>query len=231
MAVGSGPHDSMSIANSLSIAKFVLIAKSAFVAAVLAMAAVITAPSVKAQSGDPLSTDSILRDPAIKVLGNPKGDVTIVAYFDYNCPYCRSIDPLLHKIARDDGRIRLVFKDWPILGRASVHAARLALAARYQGKYAEAHAALISARGRLTEDRVAAALAQAGIDVGRAQRDLATRGKEIDALLARNAEQASALGFRGTPAFIVGKFRVPGSIDEENFRKAIAETRAAAKQK
>jgi len=223
MAVGSGPHDSMRIANVFRTA--------ALVAAVIAMAAVTTAPPVKAQTADPLSTDSILRDPDIKVLGNPKGDVTIVEYFDYNCPYCRSIDPVLHKIAREDGRIRLVFKDWPILGSASVQAARLALAAKYQGKYAEAHAALISAKGRLTEDRVLAALAQAGIDVGRAQRDLAARGKEIDALLARNEEQASALGFRGTPSFIVGKFRVPGVLSEENFKKAIADARAAAKQK
>ena len=203
---------------------------TALVAAVFTIAALATAPPATAQAADPLSTDKVLRDPDIQVLGNPKGDVTIVAYFDYNCPYCRSIDPVLHKIARDDGRIRLVFKDWPILGSASVHAARFALAAKYQGKYAEAHAALISANGRLTESRVSEALAKAGIDVDRARRDLAARGKEIDALLARNNEQATALGFRGTPAFIVGKFRVPGALDEENFKQAIADSRAAAKQ-
>ncbi len=201
-------------------------------AALLAVAllAATQAPSAQAQSADPLSTDNVLRDPEVQVLGNPKGDVTIVAYSDYNCPYCRKIDPVLHKVARDDGRIRLVFKDWPILGKASVHAARLALAAKYQGKYAEAHTALISAPGRLSEANIAGVLARAGIDVERANRDLAARGKEIDALLARNNEQATALGFRGTPAFIVGKFRVPGALDEENFKKAIADSRAAAKQ-
>ncbi|MDP2411101.1 MAG: DsbA family protein [Pseudolabrys sp.] len=203
---------------------------AALLAALLAVV-VTAAPPAQAQAADPLSTDNILRDPDIQVLGNPKGDVTIVEYFDYNCPYCRKIEPVLHKIARDDGRIRLVFKDWPILGKASVHAARFALAAKYQGKYAEAHTALISATGRLSEANIPAVLAKAGIDVERAKRDLAARGQEIDALLARNNEQATALGFRGTPAFIVGKFRVPGALDEENFKQAIADSRAAAKQK
>lgn len=206
-----------------------------FLAAMLAVTAVATVqmPQAKAQSADqdPLSTENILRDPGIPVMGNPKGDITIVEYFDYRCPYCKKVNPVLQKIVHDDGHIRLVFKDWPVFGDVSVYAARLGLAAKYQNKYAQAHEALISVKEKLSEANVQTTLAQAGIDVDRAQRDLAANRKEIDALLARNHEQAVALEFQGTPAFIIGNFRVPGALDEANFKRAIADSRAAAKRK
>lgn len=206
-----------------------------FLAAMLAVTAVATVqmPQAKAQSADqdPLSTESILRDPGIPAMGNPKGDITIVEYFDYRCPYCKKVNPVLQKIVHDDGHIRLVFKDWPVFGDVSVYAARLGLAAKYQNKYAQAHEALISVKEKLSEANVQTTLAQAGIDVDRAQRDLAANRKEIDVLLARNHEQAVALEFQGTPAFIIGNFRVPGALDEANFKRAIADSRAAAKRK
>jgi len=205
-----------------------------FLAAMLAVTAIATVqmPQAKAQSADqnPLSTESILRDPGIPAMGNPKGDITIVEYFDYRCPYCKKVNPVLQKVVKDDGHIRLVFKDWPVFGDVSVYAARLGLATKYQNKYAQAHEALISAKEKLTEANVQTTLAQAGIDVARAQRDLATNSKEIDGLLARNHEQAVGLEFQGTPAFIIGKFRVPGALDEVNFKRAIADSRAAAKR-
>ena len=98
-----------------------------------------------------LSRDSVLRDPEIPALGNPKGDVTIVEYFDYQCPYCRKVDPELMRVAQEDGKVRVVFKDWPIFGAASTYAAKMALASKYQNKYPEAHKALISAKSKLTE--------------------------------------------------------------------------------
>jgi len=206
-----------------------------FLAAMLAVTAFasLQIPQAKAQSADqdPLSTENILRDPGIPVMGNPKGDITIVEYFDYRCPYCKKVNPVLQKIVRDDGHIRLVFKDWPVFGDVSVYAARLGLAAKYQNKYPQAHEALISVTEKLSEANVQTILAQAGIDVDRAQRDLAANRKEIDALLSRNHEQAVALEFQGTPAFIIGKFRVPGALDEANFKRAIADSRAAAKRK
>lgn len=206
-----------------------------FLAAMLAVTAVATVQmqQAKAQSAnqDPLSTESILRDSSIPAEGNPKGDITIVEYFDYRCPYCKTVNPVLQKLVHDDGRIRLVFKDWPVFGDVSIYAARLGLAAKYQNKYAQAHEALISMKEKLSEANVQTALAQAGIDVDRAQRDLATNQKAIDAILARNHAQAVALEFQGTPAFIIGNFRVPGALDEANFKQAIADSRAAAKRK
>lgn len=206
-----------------------------FLAAMLVFtaAATLQPPKANAQSAneDPLSSESILRDPGIPVEGNPKGDITIVEYFDYRCPYCKKVNPVLQQVIQDDGHVRLVFKDWPVFGDVSIYAARLGLAAKYQNKYAQAHEALISVKEKLSEENVQTTLARAGIDVDRAQRDLAVNQKEIDAILARNHEQATALGFEGTPAFIIGHFRVPGALDEANFKRAIAAARAAAKIK
>jgi len=119
-------------------------------------------------------------------------------------------------------------KDWPILGPVSVVAARMALASKYQDKFTQAHAALIGVNSKLTEPRIRELLAGAGIDVDRLDRDLAANAKAIDAILARNNDQATAFGFNGTPSFIVGKFRVPGVLTMEQFGQAIADARRAA---
>jgi protein-disulfide isomerase len=180
-------------------------------------------------SSDVLSKDAVHRDTEIPVLGNPKGDITIVEYFDYQCPYCKKISPVLDQVLKDDGKVRLVLKDWPILGDPSGYAARLVLAAKYQNKYEAAHRALIVKVGRLTEGAIDEALTQAGVDVVKAKADLAANKAAIDAVLKRNNEQAEAFGFRGTPAFVVGTFRVPGGLTAEQFKLAIADARKAAK--
>jgi protein-disulfide isomerase len=172
----------------------------------------------------------VLRDPEIPVAGNAKGDITIVEYFDYQCPYCRKVEPELQQVVHDDGKIRLVLKDWPILGPVSVVASRMALASKYQDKFTQAHAALIGVNSKLTEPRIRELLAGAGIDVDRLDRDLAANSKAIDTILARNNDQATAFGFNGTPSFIVGKFRVPGVLTMEQFGQAIADARRAAKK-
>ena len=131
-------------------------------------------------------------------------------------------------MVQDDGKVRLVLKDWPILGPVSVTAARMALASKYQDKFLAAHDALIGVNSRLTEPRIRELLAGAGVDVDRLDRDLATNAKAIDAILARNNDQATAFGFNGTPSFIVGKFRVPGVLTMAQFDQAIADARKAA---
>ncbi|SHL07182.1 Protein-disulfide isomerase [Bradyrhizobium lablabi] len=173
----------------------------------------------------------VLRDPDIPVAGNPNGDITIVEYFDFQCPYCRKIEPELRQVVQDDGKVRLVLKDWPILGPVSIVAARMALACKYQDKYLQAHDALIGVNSKLTEPRINELLAGAGIDVDRATRDLASNAKAIDAILARNNDQATAFEFRGTPSFIVGKFRVPGVLTMAQFDQVIADARKALASK
>jgi protein-disulfide isomerase len=177
--------------------------------------------------GEEPSEGSVLRDPDIPVAGNPDGDIAIVEWSDYQCPYCRKLEPELAQVIQDDGRVRWLRKDWPILGPVSVVAARMALACKYQDKYGKAHDALIGVNSKLTEPRIDELLAGAGIDVDRAKRDLATNAKAIDGILKRNNEQAEALGFRGTPSFIVGKFRVPGVLTMAQFEQVIADARKA----
>lgn len=189
-----------------------------------------TAPAQEqGAASDVLTKDAVLRDPENPVLGNPQGDITIVEYFDYQCPYCKKISPVLDQVINEDKKVRLVLKDWPILGEPSGYAARLVLAAKYQNKYEAAHRALIVKVGRLTESMIDETLTQAGVDVARSKADLAANKSAIDALLKRNDAQAQAFGFRGTPVFIVGTFRIPGGLTAEQFKLAIADARKAAK--
>ena len=176
---------------------------------------------------DEPSEAQVLRDPEVPVAGNPDGDIAIVEWFDYQCPYCRKLEPELRQVVQDDGKVRLVLKDWPILGPVSMVAARMALACKFQDKYNQAHDALIGVNSKLTEPRIDELLAGAGIDVDRAKRDLAEKAKTIDAILARNNAQAEGLGFRGTPSFIIGKFRVPGVLTMTQFEQVIADARKA----
>ena len=202
--------------------------RSGFVAVALAALMVASLPAAHAQ--DALSRDKILRDADIPVLGNPDGDITIVEYSDYQCPYCKKIAPVLDQVVKEDGKIRLVLKDWPVLGDPSPYAAKLVIASKYQNKFEAAHRALIGRVGRLTESTIDETLAGAGVDVAKAKADLETNKASVDALLKRNNEQAEGLGFRGTPAFIVGTFRVPGGLTAEQFKLAIADARKAVKQ-
>ena len=195
-----------------------------------AVAALLQPVGAAAQAADPMSRDSILRDPAAPATGNPKGDLTIVEWFDYQCPYCKKMAPDLLKVVKADGHIRLVFKDWPVFGKVSVQAARLVLAAKYQGKYVQAHDALMAIRGKLSADMIVPALTKAGVDIARAERDLATHGKAIDALLARNQQQALGLGFQGTPGFVIGHYRVPGAFSAATLQAVIKDARAALKK-
>jgi protein-disulfide isomerase len=189
--------------------------------------------SALAQSDDEtvLTEALVLRDPDIPVAGNAAGDISIVEYFDYQCPYCRKIDPELRQVVQDDGKVRLVLKDWPILGPVSVVASRMALASKYQDKYLAAHEAMIGVNSKLTEPRIRELLGGAGIDLDRLDRDLAGNAKAIDAILARTNDQATAFGFKGTPSFIVGKFRVPGVLTMAQFDQVIADARKAAANK
>jgi protein-disulfide isomerase len=197
----------------------------------LAIAAALAAVSMSAPAWAQAAGGDILSREAVPDLGNAQGDVTIVEYFDYQCPYCKKTAPELAQAAKEDGKVRIVLKDWPIFGPASAYAAKMALASKFQDKYEEAHDALIAAKTKLTEAAVDDLLAKAGIDVARASADRAAHAQDIDALLARNDAQARAFGFRGTPGFIIGTFRVPGSLNAAGFKRAVGDARKAAEPK
>lgn len=173
---------------------------------------------------------ALIDDPEAPAAGNPQGDITIVTYFDYNCPFCKKAEPALDKLIKTDGGIRLIYKDWPILTKASLYGARMALAAKYQGKYDAVHKALMDIPGmRISEDRMLEAIKTSGVDMTRLEADLAAHEKDISNLLNRNQIQAETIGLQGTPAFLVGRYLVRAALDYDGFSRAVAEARQHAK--
>jgi protein-disulfide isomerase len=172
-----------------------------------------------------MDVESILNDPEAPTAGNPKGDVTIVAFLDYNCPFCKKSAPDLERIVKTDGKIRLVYKDWPVLSEASVYGAQLALAAKYQGRYDTVHKALMGISGRrVTKETMLAAVKASGIDMARLQTDLTANSAAITTLLKRNLAQAESIGIEGTPAYLIGPFRT-STLDYDGFRQVVADAR------
>lgn len=176
-----------------------------------------------------LAQATIPVDPETPIGGNPKGDVTIIAFLDYNCPFCKKSAPDLARIVQTDGNIRLVYKDWPVLAPTSVYGAQLALASKYQGKYETVHKALMDIPGHgIPKEKMLEAVKNSGVDLPRLQADLTAHGKDISALLQRTLALAEVLGFQGTPTYIIGPF-IESTLDYDGFKQVVADARARAK--
>lgn len=167
-------------------------------------------------------------DDAAPMVKPPHYDVTIVEYMDYQCPYCRATHGPLKQLLAQDHKIRVIFRDWPIFGRASEHAALIAVASKFQGKYLAVHDALMETPLPLTEAKIEAAAKKAGADWGRIQKDIATHTDEIADLLARNDAQAQMLGLEGTPGFIIGNVQSFGGMTLKQLRASVAQARKSA---
>lgn len=190
--------------------------------AIIATSAIASASAAFAQEVD---KKALLNDPETPNGGNPKGDVTMVAFLDYNCPYCKKTAPDLVKAVREDGNVRVVYKDWPVITKTSVFAAQLALAAAYQGEYERVHHALMAAPGRkLSNDQFVAAVRGSGVDMNRLELDINQKADKILALLRRTMGQAEAIGLPGTPSYLVGSFST-STLDYDSFKQAFAEAR------
>jgi protein-disulfide isomerase len=173
----------------------------------------------------PEGQKQMLAEPGTDPVGARQPDVTIVEYFDYNCPYCKTVVPTLRALLVKDPKIALVYKEWPILGPVSKYAASSALAARWQGKYLAAHDALISGPRLAQNDQVDAILQKAGVNMDTLKKDRTSHAKEIAALLARNDAEAHALTLDGTPGFVVGLQLVPGVTSLSFLEKLVANSR------
>jgi protein-disulfide isomerase len=165
----------------------------------------------------------IFDDPETPFAGNPKGDVSLVEFFDYRCPYCKQVEPALEALIGEDRQLRLVYKELPVLGADSVTASRAALAAKKQGKYDALHRALMLLKGQINEAAVLKTAESVGLDVERLKRDMAS--PEIARALKANTELAEALEIRGTPGFVIGNEIVPGAIDLATLKQMIATAR------
>jgi protein-disulfide isomerase len=168
--------------------------------------------------------DELLANPHAPVGGNPKGDVTVVEFFDYRCGYCKRAAPTMKRLVEQDRNIRVVYKEFPILGPESVFAARAALAARGQGKYVVFHDALMGAEEALNDESIMNIAAGVGLDTAQLRKDMDSA--EIAAHVRRNLMLAQRLGVSGTPAFIIGDQLVPGAADLSSLQRLVAQARS-----
>ena len=184
---------------------------------------------VKSEAHDKASTalsarrKEVFNDPDAPVAGNPKGDVSVVEFFDYRCPYCKQVEPALEKLLGQDKELRFVYKEFPVLGPASVTASRAALAAREQGKYDAFHRAMMALKGQIDDDAVYKVAGSVGLDVERLKRDMTA--PQIDTALKANYQLAEALDIRGTPGFVIGDQIVPGAISLDDLKGLIDKAR------
>jgi protein-disulfide isomerase len=165
----------------------------------------------------------VFDDPATPVGGNPQGDVTVVEFFDYRCPYCKQVHPAIQKLLDQDRKLRFVYKEFPVLGEQSDLAAHAALAARLQGRYEPFHSAMMAAKGQINEEAVYRIAGSIGLDVDRLKRDMTN--PEIERALNANRSLAKALEIRGTPGFIIGDRIIPGAIDLDALKTMVADAR------
>jgi protein-disulfide isomerase len=166
-----------------------------------------------------------LEDPGmLPVLGNPDGDVTLVEFFDYRCGYCRAVANDVLAAVEEDGNVRLIMREFPILGEDSVEAARVALAASKQDVYQDFHMRLMTEVSGVNAARALALAAEMGLDMERLHADM--QAPEINAELRRSFQIAEALDINGTPAFVIGGELVPGAVSREQIEDLIAEARA-----
>jgi protein-disulfide isomerase len=195
----------------------------------LAQALFLTLPTVVTAESPPLipfeMQKHILANPGVPTFGAAHADVTVVEYFDYNCPFCKALAPAFHPFIDQDHAAAVLYKEWPIFGGVSIYAAQSALAANYQDKYLQAHDALMSAPRLAENQQVDAALRSARIDMAQLQKDLIAHKGAIDRLLKRNDTEARGLGLRGTPGILVGRQIVSGISDLAALQAAVAVAR------
>jgi protein-disulfide isomerase len=188
----------------------------------------------QAKSKAALSTshDKLYGDASSPIGGNPKGDVTVVEFFDYQCGYCKMSEPNIQKLLKEDKNVKFIYKDFPVLGPSSTMAAKAALASVKQGKYLQFHDALFStakfshsANPAADEEAVFKAAREVGLDVDKLKKDM--DDAEITKIVEGNVALGTEIGARGTPTFIIGEQLYPGALEYPQLKKAIDDARAS----
>jgi protein-disulfide isomerase len=185
------------------------------------------ADAEKARSAVTNNSEAIFNSPRQVVVGNRQGDVTLVEFFDYNCGYCKQALADLNALMKSDAKLKVVLKEFPVLGPGSVEAAQIAVAVRMQDptgeKYLVFHQRLLGSRGQADKARALAAARDAGADMVRIEQDLVS--DEIKASLAESLKLAEQLGINGTPSYVVGSEVVVGAVGLEALREKIRHAR------
>jgi len=167
--------------------------------------------------------EELLRDPATPVSGSLNGEVTVVEFFDYRCGYCKQVAGAVAQLQKDEPDVRIVYKDFPILGEESVFAARAALAAQEQGKHQAFHEAILASASGLTKEEIFAIAQRVGLDVEKLDANL--HAPEWERTIDRNRALAKLLGISGTPGFVVGSEVYAGALDLKSLRALVAQAR------
>ena len=183
---------------------------------------------VKSQKALTENFDKIFKDPDAPIGGNPKGDVTLVEFYDYQCGYCKMAQETVAKILSEDKNVKLVYKEFPILGPSSVQVSKAALASVRQGKFFKFHEALMTAKEHLSEDMVMKTAKDVGLDIDKLKKDMAD--EKIEKIIKDNQEVGKDIGARGTPTFVIGEQVYPGLIPYEQMKKAIEDARKSKKK-
>jgi protein-disulfide isomerase len=176
------------------------------------------------------SRDALLNSPRDYAAGNPSGDLTLVEFFDYNCGYCKRALTDLQALMKADPKLKVVLKDFPVLGPESVEASRVALAVKKQlkgEKLFEYHVKLMETRGRVNGERAIAVAKDMGVDTARLQKDM--EAPEVKATLQENVSLGDKLGLSGTPAFVIGNEVISGAVGLEPMRRTVAGVRQCGK--
>ncbi|MBK9949357.1 MAG: DsbA family protein [Nitrospira sp.] len=164
--------------------------------------------------------DELLHDPMSPVSGNPKGEITVVEFYDYRCGFCKRAAPAVTELQKVDPRVRVVYKDFPILGEPSELAAKAALASQAQGKHQAFHEALLASQSDMTKEAILKIATKVGLDPKRLEADMAD--PKWQTVIAKNRALARDLGISGTPGFIVRNELVPGALDLNGLKELIA---------
>ncbi len=167
--------------------------------------------------------DQLTNDPTSPVVGNPDGDVTVVEFFDYHCPYCKAMSDNVLDMVNTDGKVRLIMKELPILGADSVYAARAAIASRRQHLYIEFHKALMHLKGPLNEGSVMQTAAAVGLNVDKLKKDM--NDQEVESIIDADLELAREIGVDGTPGWVVGDKVTSGAMSPQAFKQLIDQGR------
>lgn len=173
--------------------------------------------------------DMLFKNERSPFIGNPDGDVTVVEFFDYNCGYCKRAFNDLQKVVDQDKNVKIVFKEFPILGPTSETASRWALAAQKQNKYFDFHTKMMSRQGPITEETLAEVAKEIGADVDKMRADAGST--EVMIQIEKNRALASQMNIGGTPAFVIGNEIIPGAISANGLLEKIKEQRAEKAEK
>ncbi len=167
--------------------------------------------------------EKIFNDPDTPIAGNPKGDVTITWFYDYQCGYCKIADQGLAKVLKEDKDIKITYKQFPVLGNTSTEAAKAVMASVKQGKFMAFHSALMGKKEHLSSDMLYQTAKQAGLDVEKLKKDM--KDKKVEDSVSEMMRLGEDLGIRGTPFFIINDSVSPGVLQYDDLKRMISDAR------